>query len=279
MPIIGAHVSAAGGIHNAFENAKNIGARAIQIFGSSPRQWAGVYPQREHINEFKSRLKDFDGPVFLHAPYLANLASPNAYTLKQSIECLIFHLKIAHDIGAKGVIFHPGSGKEMPKNKALLQIVQGMKKILEKTSPDTLLIIENTAGGGHKVGAILEDLSFLLKKSKNNRIRICFDTAHALESGLIKKYDRKSIKKLFDDFDTTIGLENLSVIHSNDSKTPCGSFHDRHENIGEGHIGIAGFKNLAKEKRLYKLAWILEVPGFDDTGPDKRNIELLRSCF
>lgn len=280
MPIIGAHVSAAGGLYKAFENAKAIGARAIQIFGASPRQWVGKFPEHDVIEQFKTEYKASNiSCVFLHAPYLANLASPNPFVVKQSIASLVLHLKIAEAIGAQGLIFHPGSGKGMENKKALKQVSDNMKKVLMGVPGKSELIIENTAGGGNKVGATLQDLKDMLNGAKNPRVKICFDTAHAYESGLIEEYTPKNIKSLFDAFDKTIGLDKLSAIHANDSKTPMNSHNDRHENIGKGCIGISGFKNLAKEKRLHSIPFILEVPGFSQEGPDKKNIDILSSYF
>ena len=118
----------------------------------------------------------------------------------------------------------------------------------------------------------------MLKAVASERIRVCLDTAHAFEAGLLR-YAPDEIKKICDEFDDLIGLDNLVVLHINDSKSVFDSHHDRHENIGEGHIGIEGFRSLAREQRLHNKAWILEVPGFNNEGPDKKNVDILRSCF
>ena len=279
-PKIGAHVSTQGGLVNAFENAKKIGAEAIQIFGSSPQQWAVRELKKEDIEKFKAAHKKAgDISVFLHAAYLVNLASPNEITRANSIQSLVGHLKISEAIGAKGLIFHIGSAKDQPKEQAIEFLVSGVKKVLEKSKGDSLIILENSSAGGAKLGANPKEIGEILNKIKSDRTKVCFDTAHAFEAGVAKYDDQGTIAKVFDEWDKEIGLENIVAIHANDSKTPFASHNDRHENIGEGCIGLAGFKNLAKENRLKDKIWLLEVPGFDNLGPDKRNIDILKSCF
>ncbi len=277
---IGAHVSTQGGLSRAFENAKTIGADAIQIFGSSPQQWSVRLPKEEDVKKFKQAHKESGNiSVFLHASYLANLASANEITRANALQSLTGHLKIADMIGAKGLIFHVGSGKDQSKEAALNLVVEGCEKIIKGVSGKTQLILENSSAGGTKLGATPQEIGEILKKINSPRAKVCFDTAHAFEAGVIEYDSPTKIKAVFDDWEREIGLENIVAIHANDSKTAFNSHHDRHENIGEGHIGLKGFQNLAKEKRLHNKVWLLEVPGFDGLGPDKKNLEILRSCF
>lgn len=280
MVSVGAHVSVAGGLQNGIEKAVKIGAHTIQIFGSSPRQWASRFPDQHSIDLYKEALKKSEvSSVYLHAPYLVNLGTPDEEHWRKSIQNLIEHLQIAKLINANGLIFHVGAISESTREYALDRAALGMKEVLKQVKGKTQLIMENSAGGPSKIGSNIDDLAVIFKKVKSSRVKICLDTAHALESGLIEAYTPPLIKKLFDEFDKKIGLEHLSVLHVNDSKTPYNSHHDLHENIGEGFIGIKGFKNLALEKRVRNKPWILEVPGFENEGPDKKNIELLNSCF
>ncbi|MDZ4299724.1 MAG: TIM barrel protein, partial [Candidatus Sungbacteria bacterium] len=182
-------------------------------------------------------------------------------------------------IGADGLIFHVGSGKELPKKDVFDHVAVAIHDVLAAVPGHTPLLMENAAGGGQKIGALPDDFAAILKKVPSLRLRICFDTAHAFEAGIIERYEPANIKKLFDVWDATVGLERINALHINDSKTAYNSHHDRHENLGKGFIGIAGFKNLAKEKRLAHAAWLLEVPGFANEGPDKKNMDILRSCF
>ena len=287
-PKIGAHVSAAGGLYKAIESAQKIGAECIQIFGASPRTWRGVLPSAEQVKKFRSAAAAAGiNHIYLHASYLVNLASAKAYNREQSILSLIDHLRIADLLGARGLIFHLGSsGVGGDVNAAKKYTIEGINKILKVVSASPAggsgkakLILENSAGGGAKLGLTFHEIGELFHGAASERLGICFDTAHGFEAGLIDDYTPEKTKKLFAEFDREIGLEHLMALHLNDSKTAFGSHHDRHENLGEGQIGLAGFKNLASDKRLWQADWILEVPGFDDLGPDKKNVDLLKSLF
>jgi deoxyribonuclease-4 len=278
MPIIGAHVSATGGISKTIANAKKIGAECIQIFGASPRAYEVKMPSAEEIKKYKEELKQSGiGPVFLHAAYLVNLASPNNYIREQSIKNLAGHLQIAEMIGAQGLIFHIGSGKDSLRAEAINKTVAGMKEVLQKVKGKTFLTMENTAGGRNSIGDTAAEIGEVLKKVKSARVKVCIDTAHAFEAGMIMEYSKANVKKFLDELNKQIGFINITAFHVNDSKTLAGSHHDRHENIGQGHIGIEGFKNLARDKRMKNMPWILEVPGFNGEGPDKKNVEILKS--
>ncbi len=278
--IIGAHVSTSGGLYNAVPNAQRIGAQTFQIFGASPRQWSAKVPEKSVLERYQSELeKNKLGPVFLHAAYLVNLASPDEITRAKSVVSLTQHLKIAESIGAEGLIFHIGSGKEAPKDVAIKHVASGVKAVLKNSPGISKIILENSAGGGQKLGSCAKEVGEILNLIGSNRVKVCFDTAHAFEAGIIEGYSKENIKKLFDEWDREVGLENLSALHVNDSKTVFNSHHDRHENIGQGYIGLKGFKSLAQEKRINQIPWLLEVPGFDGEGPDKENIDLLKSLF
>ncbi|MBI4239705.1 deoxyribonuclease IV [Candidatus Uhrbacteria bacterium] len=279
-PLIGAHVSVAGGLVFGVENAKKIGAEAIQIFGSSPRQWHVRMPPAQEIQKYKEALdKSTVKAVFLHAPYLVNLATSDAAQMAKSIHALSAHFQIAENIGAQGLIFHIGSGKELPKEQAFEKVMKAMKKVLDDVPGSSYLIIENSAGGGQKIGSNIDDIKAIMDAVGSRRVKACIDTAHAFEAGIIEHYSPEEIKDFFDEWDTKIGIEHLAAFHVNDSKTAFNSHHDRHENIGQGFIGLKGFENLAREKRLYHAPWLLEVPGFDNFGPDKKNVDILKKLF
>ena len=153
-----------------------------------------------------------------------------------------------------------------------------IRDILKNVPGKTQLIMENTAGGGNKLGDF-DDLAFLFHAARSSRVKVCFDTAHAFEAGLVSAYSPEEVRALAAKMDAAFGIENLVAIHANDSRTLQGSHHDQHGNIGEGHIGMDGFRALAREKKLWKAAWLLEVPGFSGAGTDAKNIERLKSCF
>src|SRR3989344_5087095 len=274
---IGAHVSAAGGLDKCIANAEAIGAEAMQIFGSSPRQWKVNLPKPEEIKKYRTALEKstINGGVFLHAPYLINLASPDEAIWQNSINCLAGNLQIAELMGGDGVIFHVGSGKDPNKQPALERSVEGIKTVLKMAPGKARLLIENSAST-KKVGSDLSEIKYLLDGAKDKRVKVCIDTAHSFEAGLVKEYSPAEIDRLLSEIEQIFGLDNLVVLHINDSRTAQGSNHDQHDNIGEGQIGLTGFKNLAKEKRLWDKPWLLEVPGFDEMGPDRRNVEILK---
>ena len=277
---IGAHVSASGGLYNCFVNAKNIGAQAIQIFGSSPQQWLTQPLRPEALDKFlEEKSKASSPPVYLHAGYLANLASPKPEIRQKSVKSLSEHYLLAQKLEAEGLIFHLGSSGDGTVEAGIKNLITGIREVLEKVPGSARLILENSAGGGNKLGSTLEQLSPIYKGVGSPRAKLCLDTAQAFEAGLIDYESTATVKKFFDKFDKLIGLDKLEVLHSNDSKTVFNSHHDRHENIGKGYIGKKGFTNLAKEKRLHSKVWLLEVPGLDNEGPDKTNIKALASYF
>lgn len=280
-PLIGGHVSVAGGLWNAFSNARAIGAECIQIFGANPRGYAAPMPLKATIEKYHEARKAHPEvqKVYLHAGYLVNLASPVADALAKSIANLAAHLQIAELLEANGLIFHIGSGKESPKAIALKQVISAMKTVLEQAPGKAHLLIENAAGGGAKIGAVPEEIGQIMKGVNSKRVKVCIDTAHSFESGLIEGYTKPNVEVFLKRWDEAVGLENVHALHVNDSKTEFNSHHDRHENIGEGYIGLAGFQQLAKTPTLHDKAWLLEVPGFDDSGPDKKNVDILKRLF
>ena len=277
---IGGHVSAAGGFYKAVERATAIGGTAMQIFGASPRSFHAPLPKSEEVDKYKKALeKSPIRAVYLHALYLVNLATADEILFAKSEKSLADHFRIAEALGADGLIFHPGSAKGLIREEALSRQAEALKRIIKAVPGRAKLLVENTAGGGDKLGGPLEDLEYLVKNVSSRRFGVCLDTAHAFEYGLVKQYSETECKKLFMEFEKKIGLENLIVIHANDSKTLSGSNSDRHENIGQGEIGLTGFKNLAKIKELRDKVWLLEVPGFSEEGPDAKNVQILRNCF
>lgn len=278
--IVGAHVSAAGGHFRAIENGMRLGVDAIQMFGASPQMWAAKHPTPEQAEKFK-KAREGSGisQVFLHAAYLVNAASPDPIIRARSVQSLVDHLSIAEMLGADGLIFHLGSGKELPVEEASSHLEHAMKDVLEKVPGSAKLVMENSAGGGKKIGSTLGQLGELLRAVSNPRVAVCLDTAHAFEAGIIEKFTPEEVKSFFDEFESAIGMKHLVAIHANDSMTQFNSHHDRHENIGEGYIGLKGFHALAAEARLSGVPFILETPGFTGEGPDEENVRRLRAAF
>lgn len=277
MPTIGAHVSAAGGLYPCFANAEAIGVEAIQIFGSSPQQWKFSLPTAENIIKFKAEQKRTKiATVFLHAPYLINLASAKPDLWNSSVTALVGQMQIAEALGATGVIFHLGSFTGGSLEQGIKNMAKGMQEVLNQVPGQVQLIMENSSGGGSKIGSTPEEIGAIFDLVKSDRVKICLDTQHAFAAGLLNEYSPSQIDDLVQRCEQGFGWQNVVALHLNDSKTASGSCHDRHENIGEGMIGLAGFKNLSKNKQFTHLPWILEVPGFAGGGPDQKNVQILK---
>lgn len=274
---VGAHVSSAGGLYNAFDNALKIEAECMQIFITPPQVWLQITPKPEVVEKYlKAQDETKLGPNFIHGCYLINLASDNPENLRKGIDWLIYSLKTASQLKLTGTIFHLGSHKGRGFEAVKSQIVESLKEILDKTPEDTYLILENSAGTA--IGGRLNELGDLVKEIKNKRLKVCVDTQHAFASG----YDltnQDGVEKLVSEMEETFGVENLIAIHTNDSKTELGSGRDRHENLGEGKIGLEGFRLLVNHPKLKDIPFILEVPGFDDKGPDQKNVDILKGLI
>lgn len=266
---IGCHVSIAKGIWNAPKNAADLGCETFQIFTRSP-QGGSVPPITEEAAKmFRTEMEKYGFEDFVvHAPYIINFGSSNPRVYNGSIQIIRSDLERASQIGAKYVMFHPGSLKDDPE-KGLKQVKEGFKKVLDGYKGTTKLLIENTAGAGHVVGATFEELAELMKPLLKHKGfgGICYDTQHGFGSG----YDirtEKAVEETFKQFDKIIGLEWLQTFQINDSKPELGSHKDRHEHIGDGHIGKKGFgalikylqtKGKGKNAHLNKLPLILET--------------------
>lgn len=273
---IGGHVSAAGGIDLAVERTLAIGANCLQIFITSPRQWRKTNITDEQVARFRAGVAEHQlDPVFIHGMYLANLASENKELLENSIDAVAHALQVADRIGAQGVIYHTGSRKDRDPDEAVEFVIKSMKEILKRAAGGTSqLIIEGSAGQKGAIGSFAE-LGAMRKGAGSDRVKICLDTCHIFAAGHDIR-TKESVRTTLDNFDAAVGLEHLVVLHANDSKFDLGLAKDRHENIGQGKIGSAGFKAMLATHELRKLPWLLEVPGDTNEGPDAPNIKRLQ---
>jgi deoxyribonuclease-4 len=272
--LIGAHVSAAGGIDTAPGRMRELGAEAMQVFVQSPRTWRPTNHKPEAIERFKAQCAELKAPAFVHALYLVNLASENEELYRKSIETMGTTMEAACAIEAEGVIFHIGSHHGGGFEGALERVARAMEKILERTNARTWLLMENAAGGG-AVGQSIEELQALNERlGKHERLGICLDSCHLYVSGW-DVTDRGELDRLVSELDEHIGLDRLRALHVNDAQAPLDSARDRHANIGEGRmgeklgvfIGHPAFQNLAA---------LLETPGKDGNGPDAGEVRKLR---
>jgi deoxyribonuclease-4 len=279
---IGAHVSTAGGLEKGIERAQAMGAETIQIFGAPPQSWRRRAYAPQEAEAFRARAAAADiWPVFIHGVYLVNLATSNPENLIKSQDALIADMVLSSAIGAKGVIFHVGSHRGVGYANVFGQIVESVRRVLAETPEDAWLILENSAGMGDSIGRRLSELADIMKEVGSPRLMVCFDTQHAYSAG----YDVATADGLaatVDEFEREVGLAHLVAIHANDSKCPLAGGVDRHENIGEGHIGRAGFEVIMAHPAFRDLPFLLEVPGFPKEGkkpegPDKENVDRLKA--
>ena len=274
---IGAHVSTAGGLSKAVGRGLEIGCEAIQIFGSSPQGWAFKPVPGDEVENFRQSMAEADiGPAFLHAIYLINLGTPKEDVLEKGVQSLIDYMGLASDIGAAGVIVHPGShGGGAGYDAIFPQVVASLKHVLDNSPEGPRLALENMAGMGQHIGAKFEDLGRILKAIDSPRLRVCLDTQHCFAAG----YDmatKQGIEAMIAEFDQDVGVSNLLAVHANDSKRPRGSGVDRHDNIGDGFIGEEGFAAIMGNPAFQDVPFLLEVPGFEGKGPDRQNIDILK---
>lgn len=280
MPKVGAHVSAAVSLELTFDKAEKIGAECFQFFVSPPQQWAMTAHSDEEIERFKIKaLETQIGPNFIHATYLVNLGTSSPEHLQKSIDWLIYGLNLASKLEVQGVIVHTGSHKGAGFEKVLEQVAESIQSIFKKVRDDSVqLILETSAGGGGSIGRTFHELGQIRLMINDERLRICVDTQHIFASG----YDVRTpltLKDVLEEFDQEVGLANLAVIHANDSKVELHTNRDRHENIGEGFIGKEGFSGFINHSKLREVPFILEVPGFSGGGPDKENVQLLKTLI
>ena len=279
----GAHISIAGGIDKAPERAHEIGCECFQMFSRSPQGGKSLELTEDKINNFKKNCQKYNLKNFyIHTPYYINLASANGIIYHGSISAIRKELETADLLGAKAVVTHLGSAKELGKKEAREKLIKGLEKIFSVgTGRDPFLLLEITAGSGNIMGDTFEEIAYFIKETekalqqtqddKHIKLGVCFDTAHAFASGYDLR-NKKTVKKTFDDFDKIIGLEKLKLIHCNDSKVDLGSHIDRHENIGYGKIGTEGFEAIVNELRLKDLDFVLETPN----GNQEREIIALK---
>ncbi len=276
QPIIGAHVSAAGGVMKAIPRAEEIGAKAIQIFASAPGNWNQPKATLEDGRIFGETCRAVGiRHIFFHSIYLINLASDNPGLVQKSQDSLVAALNLNAAMKGNGVIFHVGSAKTSTFEAVKDEIITRLNTIIAASDPASTLIIETNAGQGNCVGDTFEEVAALIAGiDDKSRIGVCLDTAHTFASG----YDLIDVgpAKIMQEFDKIIDLSYLKAIHCNDSKTAFNSRVDRHENIGFGKIGEEPFRQLLHLKDLQDIPFILEVPGLEGTGPDKANVDKLK---
>ena len=280
---VGGHISASGGIFRAVERAVERELEAVQIFVSAPQTWRATKHTDEAVEKFREAHAEAGlGEVWIHNIYLANLATETDEQLEKSLGSVINAMQVAERIGAQGVVLHTGSHKGQGIEAVLDQVVAAIKQIFDQAPGEAVLALETMAGQGGAIGTYFEELGAIIGEVKSPRLKTCLDTAHSFAAGYAINTP-EGLDEAMADFDRHIGLDLLAVIHANDSKIPLGGFRDRHENIGDGHIGTAGFEVMAAHPAFQDKAWLLEVPGMateehpKGDGPDPENAQRLKA--
>jgi deoxyribonuclease IV len=276
--LLGAHVSIAGGTHEAPPRARAIGASAMQIFTKMANRWADRSCEADECTTFVTALAETRvRATVAHDSYLINLASPDPTLRRRSIESFVTELERCEALALTYLVSHPGNYID-DRSSGIARNADAITEALSRVPGRTILCMETTAGSGTAIGAAFEDLGELIDRipePHRSRMGICLDTCHAYSAGydIVNAYG--AVWKRFDD---VIGLPRLRVMHLNDSKTPFDSRRDRHELIGEGSIGERGFRNVMNDPRFAAVPKIIETPkGADPTATDARMLALLRS--
>jgi len=277
---LGAHMSIAGGIALAPERGEAVGCEAIQIFSRSPRMLRNTKPLAvEETAAFKENLTAHRiARAVIHANYLINLGSPKKSMLRVSREAFVEELNRAHLLGIRDVIFHPGAHMGKGMAFGVRTIAESLDWCLEHAAaPNTLAVLENTAGAGTVVGSSFEQIADIMRTSSHpDRLGVCVDTCHTFAAG----YDFRgpeAYANLIRNLEATISLSRIRAFHLNDSKGDLGSHAARHENIGKGKIGLEGFRPFVNEPRFRELPGCLEYPG--DPAGYRRNLRTLRGLI
>ncbi len=277
----GAHVSIAGGIQNAPKRALDLGCEVFQIFSRSPRGGKAPELTSDVVLDFKNNLKKYKQKEFyIHTPYYINLGSKNNRIYHGSISVLKEELERGSKLGAKYLMTHLGSAKDLGEKESFKKVVKGICEVLKNYKGNTQFLIEIAAGAGKIIGDDFQEIANIIKEVEKvkifkNKIGVCFDTAHAFASGYDLK-DKKTVKKTFDDFDKIIGLKYLKLIHGNDSMVDFNAKKDRHEHIGKGKIGLEGFRAIVGDSRLKDVNMVIETPGDRERMKDLEVLKGLR---
>ncbi|MET0500777.1 MAG: deoxyribonuclease IV [Candidatus Binatia bacterium] len=280
-PLLGAHMSIAGGVDKSLLLGKTVDCDAIQIFTKSSRQWAAKPYTKEEIELFDFNRKTTGiTTVIAHDSYLLNLGSPDGALRKRSVGAFIDELERCEILGVANLVAHPGAHVGAGEEEGIKTIAGSLDEV-HKACPgySTKVTLEITAGQGSNLGYRFEQIGNIIDATKeNDRLRVCFDTEHAFAAG----YDirtKEGYERTFSEFDETIGIEVLAAFHLNDSKREFNSRVDRHEHIGKGYIGVEAFRLLLNDQRFWGLPMCLETPKGPDLAEDRENLTLLRSLL
>ena len=276
--LLGAHVSVAGGSHEAPRRARAIGATAMQIFTKMANRWAERACEDDECRAFRAALAETHvRATMAHDSYLINLASPDETLRRRSIESFVAELARCEALGLTYLVSHPGNYID-DRASGIRRNADGITEALSRVPGTTVLCMEITSGSGTSIGSSFEDLAALIEgvpQEHRDRMGVCIDTCHAYSAGYDFVNAYEDVWKRFDD---VVGMSRLKCMHLNDSKTPFNSKRDRHEVIGEGSLGEAAFRFVMNDERLAAIPKVIETPkGTDPTTMDAKMLTRLRS--
>lgn len=276
---LGAHMSVSGGLHLAIDRIRQVQGTALQIFSRNQRQWQAKPISVEEARLFSEAWQAWGSyPIAVHASYLINLAAAKEEGRHKAVKALADELVRSQALNIPHIVIHPGShggaGVDEGVERVAMSLDQAFALASEAEQP--MILLETTAGQGTSLGTHFEELAAIRTASSNpGRLGVCLDTCHVFSAG----YDianEPGFAKTFADFERIIGLQHLHFIHVNDSKKPLASRVDRHEHIGQGQIGLEGFRLLMTDKRLALIPKTLETPKGKDLAEDRENLRILR---
>lgn len=267
LPRLGAHTPTSGGMaKRSIAYAQEVKAEAIQVFASNPRGWAMPDANVEADKLFRDKALELDIETYVHAPFLINLGSPTVATYENSVASTAYSLRRASEIGSKGVVVHTGSAVDADYvDKAWKQIKKGMMPVLNTLKDeDPWLLLEPTAGQGQSLVKKLDDLLHYFEALEwHPKVGVCLDTCHVFAAGHdIAKKD--GMTETLDLLVKLVGIERIKLIHTNDSMDVCGALKDRHQNLGDGEIGLKAFEELLAHPVAQNAPLILETPGMEE---------------
>src|SRR3954449_7343518 len=273
--LIGAHVSTGGGLSKAIERAEEMGCEAIQIFNQSPRMWRPTRYSEDDFAAFREAMEASKVEVVaIHAIYLINPATNDREMRKKSLDSLTHALRVGDGIGALGVVIHPGALKADTRTNARKRAVKLIKEALAR-SESCPIIYENTAGSPQLLGLDFDETAELIERTGGpKRLGLCIDSCHLHATG----YDlgtAEGVGELVDEIDAKVGLDQLKLLHVNDSRDKRGSNRDRHTALGKGEIGRMGMRAFLGEPRFQGLPAVFEGPGLEGHAPGREDIQVM----
>jgi len=280
--ILGAHESVAGGAFNAVARGRADGCEALQIFARPSSQWRAKPLTPEEISLFRSEHAAVGWPVLSHASYLINIATTDPTVLERSRNALEDEMLRAEELGLDYVVLHPGAHLGLGPDAGTVAGAESLVDLHDRTRGVRVrLLLEITAGQGSNLGSRFEEVEALLARAgpAGGDVGVCFDTCHAHAAGYDLSTD-EGYDLTFERFARVLGLERLKAFHLNDSKTPTGSRVDRHQEIGDGYLGLLPFWRLVNDPRFAATPAVLETPsGPDDQPSFARNLARLRALI